>query len=188
MTFLTQGIIIKKSHSGDFDRQYVIYTRDLGKITATAKGAKKITSKMSPHLDFFSLVDMMIAEKYNTKRIAGARINYDFSLIKQSPIKISAAYLYLESLDNLTTYDFKDRVIFLLTIDFFRQLNKSTNIADIISTLNFYLFKLLSYSGYRPTLKVRNQRELFKELCKIIICSSEKELKSKNFLLKMIVI
>ena len=51
-----EGIILKRSSSGEADRILTIFTRQFGKIRVVAKGIRKIRSKRAPHLEVFRRV------------------------------------------------------------------------------------------------------------------------------------
>lgn len=174
--------MIKRGHSGDFDRQYVIYTRDLGKIGAIAKGAKKVSSKLSPHLELFSSVELMLAKGVASYRVAGARSDESWRHIKGNLVKTSVSLLFSEALDNLMIYDFPDHKVFEISEDFFRGIDYAKSMGEVLTKLNKALFELLSHSGYRPEIKSTSQRQLAAELCRALINVTEKELKSYNFL------
>jgi len=72
MTRLVKGIILRKQDYRESDRLFVIYTDELGKIEAVAKGVRKIKSKMAGHLELFSIVNLMVAPGKNYYQIAGA--------------------------------------------------------------------------------------------------------------------
>lgn len=186
MTCITRGIVIKRGHSGDFDRQYVIYTSDLGKVSAIAKGAKKPTSKLSPHLELFSSVELMLAKTAASYRVAGARIFEGRRLIKSSLIKTSASLIFSEALDNLMVYDFPDHKIFEISEDFFYGIDSAKSIGATLAKLNKGLFELLSHSGYQPEINSLSQRQLVAELCRAVINVTEKELKSYIFLRQLL--
>jgi len=178
MTQLTSGIIIKRSHSGDFDRHYLIYTEEFGKITAIAKGAKKVSSKLSSHLDCFVVSDLMLAKGVGPYRLAGAQLSKNFCLLKNNSLKIAYAYLFLEALDYLTVDNHQDVYLFNLVSQFFSSLNESDGIFPATKVINKFLFELLAHSGYRPQIKAINQRQLTRELAKAITEATDKNLKS----------
>ena len=182
MTQLTPGIIIKRNHSGDHDRHYVVYTQELGKITAVAKGAKKVSSKLSPHLDCFSVSDLMLAKGVGPYRLAGAQMSKNFCLLKKDSLKIAYAYLFLEALDYLTVDNHQDVYLFELAEQFFKDLNEADGLFAATKVLNRFLFELLSHSGYRPKINATNQRQLTKELAKAISEATDKKLKSLSLI------
>ncbi len=70
MTRLVKGIILRKQDYRESDRLFVIYTDELGKISAVAKGARKIKSKMAGHLELFHVINLMVAPVKTNYKIA----------------------------------------------------------------------------------------------------------------------
>lgn len=48
--FLTEALVLSVDDSAEFDKTVVLYTKELGKVSAKARGARKITSKLTGHL------------------------------------------------------------------------------------------------------------------------------------------
>lgn len=48
---ITDAIVLDKQESGDFDALVTLYTEELGKVSARAKSSRKITSKLSAHIE-----------------------------------------------------------------------------------------------------------------------------------------
>ena len=177
MTYLTPAIILKKYHSGDYDRQYLLYTAVGGKVTAIAKGAKKITSKLNPHLDYFSVCELMLAPGASgIERLAGAG-SIVCRRAKINDGKQFYGYYFLEAVDKLTIAKVKDEYIFSLSDHFFSQLEAVDNF-NILLILNKCLFELLKHLGYEPRLKAKTQRQLFLDLNMLIEQVSEKKMNS----------
>jgi len=177
MTVLTDAFVLKRSIRGDFDRQYTLYTKDLGKITAIAKGALKITSKLSPHLDFFYLSEVMIASGQTFFRLAGAKLKTPHLKDKTDLAKANPAYFFLVVIEVLMIDKSRDEGIFGIVQDFFSRLDDAQNSRDIRLILNRSLYQLLTHLGYQPKIdKVRNQVQLTEVLSRLIIEISGKEL------------
>jgi len=61
--YLTDAVVLNKIPNGDLDTRYVLFTRRFGKLTAKAKSARKITSKLAPHLEPGTLSAVRLIEK-----------------------------------------------------------------------------------------------------------------------------
>jgi recombinational DNA repair protein (RecF pathway) len=61
--YVSEAIVLKKMPSGDCDNRYVLFTRRFGKMTARAKSARKITSKLAGHLEPGNVVRVRLIEK-----------------------------------------------------------------------------------------------------------------------------
>ncbi|MBI5765743.1 DNA repair protein RecO [Candidatus Falkowbacteria bacterium] len=185
-TILTQGIILKTEHQGDYDRRYTIYTLDLGKITAIAKGAKKIVSKLSPHLGQFLIIDLMLANGQSCQRIAAAQVHKNYSAIKNDLSKIIMALYFLETIDLLIKYDYPDKAVFAIINEFLFNLSISDYKENNFLILNKYFYHLLKYLGYQPILKAKNQKQLFYDLHRLAVETAERGVKSFGLLEKII--
>jgi len=183
-TFLTAGVILKKDDYKDYDRKFTIYTLGQGKILALAKGAKKITSKLNSHLEFFSVAKIMVANSLAVKRLAGAQLIKKYTSISSDISKNIIALYFLEVINLLVKYDFKDDEVYEIIIRFFSALNKSKNKQDALLSLNRYLFDLLNHLGYRPIIRAVNQKNLLFDLNSLVVEMAEKEIKSFDFLAK----
>jgi len=140
MTVLTDAFVLRKSPRGDFDRQYVFYTKELGKITALAKGAMKISSKLAPHLDYFYLSEIMVASGRGFYRLAGAKIKKNFGINGEDRLKISSACFLLEAANNLIIDDNPDERIFAILENFFICLSGAKNNQELQLVFNRSLF------------------------------------------------
>lgn len=178
MTLLTDAYVLRKSQRGDFDRQYVLFTRDLGKITVLAKGAMKITSKLAPHLDFFYLTEVMIAPGRAFYRLAGSKLKT--AHFKDAPdlSRQNVACFFLETADNLMVEKNPDAAVFNLFNIFFTALAQAQTDQDAQLILNQSLYELLTRLGYQPPLTAKNQAQLTRDLHRLILETCEKEVKS----------
>jgi recombinational DNA repair protein (RecF pathway) len=61
--YYTQALVLKRLPRNDKDAQFILYTKDLGKIYATAKSVRKITSKLAGHLRLGALVDARLVHR-----------------------------------------------------------------------------------------------------------------------------
>ena len=178
-TVVTAGIVLRQSPYNDFDRQYVIYTRDLGKVLAIAKGGQKTISKLSPHLGAFFVSDLMLAKGANVYRIAASRVATNF-LFGEPDKTVLTGYLW-QLIDKAVRFDYNDSVVFVLLADFLAKLTKAENQQQSLLIFNASLFALLSRLGYCPIVReVNNQRQLFKLLNQLVVEVVETELKNQQ--------
>jgi len=60
--FNTTGVVLKSVNYKDADKLFTILTRDHGKLSAMAKGVRKISSRRAGNLDTLNLVTLKISE------------------------------------------------------------------------------------------------------------------------------
>src|SRR3989344_3850630 len=64
-TYQTEAIILKRENVGEADRSYIIYSKDFGKLRVSAQGVRKITAKLTGHLEPFNLAWLELVTKRN---------------------------------------------------------------------------------------------------------------------------
>ncbi len=68
----TEGIILSSRNFGEAGKHYSIFTRDLGMITATAQGVRKMSSKLRFVLQDFSYLKIDLVAGKNIFRVTSA--------------------------------------------------------------------------------------------------------------------
>ncbi len=154
MTHLVRGIILKKQDYRESDRLFVIYTDELGKISAVAKGVRKIKSKMAGHLELFSVINLMVAPGKNNYQIAGADREENFLNIKSDLGKTVLGSFCLEVVDIFTKTDHPDIKIYELLLEILKVFDngKNKNFLKTYALSKFFILKLLSLLGWTPEL------------------------------------
>ncbi len=105
MSFLrlikVEAIILKRRNIGEADRLITLFSKERGKVSAMAKGIRKITSKRAPHLEVFSRTILMLhkGERYDT--ITEVFPIATYSILRQSLDRVNTAYMLCESIDAL---------------------------------------------------------------------------------------
>lgn len=61
--YLSEAIVLDRDPNGDLDIRISLFTKRFGKLVAKAKSTRRITSKLSGHLDIGNLVDARLVEK-----------------------------------------------------------------------------------------------------------------------------
>ena len=187
MTVLTESFVLKKKLRGESDRHYVLFTKELGKINVLAKGAAKITSKLAPHLEFFSLSEVMLAPGAIGYRLAGAKIKTAYKNLNRNLFKSVLTNVFLELVDLLLIEKAAEEKIFLLVEDFFDGLEVSSSGRQSVIIFNKSLFGLLSISGYEPPLSVSSQTELSIKMVESVQEISNKRLMSLPALKRILI-
>src|SRR3989338_9513883 len=60
--YYTPAVVLGSTPKRDKDAQIVLYTKDLGKVSAIAKSIRKITSKLAGHLKVGSLANVRLID------------------------------------------------------------------------------------------------------------------------------
>lgn len=69
--YQSEAVVLDAAPVGEADTRFSLFTERFGRIVARAKSARKITSKLTPHLQVGDVADVRIVEK-NGLRLADA--------------------------------------------------------------------------------------------------------------------
>jgi DNA repair protein RecO (recombination protein O) len=125
-TYRDKGFVLKARGLRDADRHYAIFTQYHGKIVVLAKGSRKGSSKLAPHLGTFGMVDVMVARGRVIDRLAGASIVVSHGRIMESLEKTALLQSFLIAVDALTKRELPDERIFALIDEVQRTLVADT--------------------------------------------------------------
>ncbi len=101
-TYLATGLVLHSRPFREGDRLYTLYTARHGKLELIAAGSQKFTSKLSPNLQPFAEVEVMVARGKLLDRLASASLQ---ELYLRPPYQLPKALLgscLLEVTDVLT--------------------------------------------------------------------------------------
>ena len=81
----TEGIILGSRNSGEAGRYYSIFTRDLGMISASAQGVRKMSSKLRFVLQDFAYLKIDLVQGKNIFRVTNASKTNSLEQITRQP-------------------------------------------------------------------------------------------------------
>lgn len=61
--YITEALVLDKLPNGEMDERVFLYTEELGKVVAKITSGRKITSKLSPHLEPLNFAKVRLIEK-----------------------------------------------------------------------------------------------------------------------------
>ena len=147
---LYQGIVIKKTDSGEHNQLVTLYTREFGKATAIAKSLKKNTSKQAGHLDVLNLVNFIFVSGKNYPIITSAQSLKTFAGIRSDLTKNFLAFFFLEAIESLVYDHDKDPALWDFLTAKLKELDKleplNGNFERFFADLKKGLVKVLGYS------------------------------------------
>ncbi|MBI4188434.1 MAG: DNA repair protein RecO [Chloroflexi bacterium] len=149
-TYQTEAIIIKKTKLGEADRILTLYTPELGKIQAVAKGVRRPRSKLAGHLELLTHSLVSLARGRNLDTITGSQTIDSFLPLK-SDLRLTSYALYaLELVNQFTAEHIENRPLFQMLLGVMQQLCQP---ADSELALRYFELHLLNAVGYRPQLQ-----------------------------------
>jgi len=148
--YQTEAIIIKRIKLGEADRILTLYTPELGKLKAVAKGTRRPQSKLGGHVELLTHSRLMLARGRNLDIITQAQTINNFLPIKDNLERISRGLYIAELVDSFTGEHSEDRRLFDLVLEVLQQLSQFN---DFELVLRYFELHLLDHLGYRPQLQ-----------------------------------
>ena len=96
--FTTNAIVLRRINYADADRIYTLLTCDFGKISAIAKGVRKIKSRKAGHLDLGCIAKVSLAQGKNLFILTQAETVQTVEFAKDN---LKLANAVLEAIDSI---------------------------------------------------------------------------------------
>jgi DNA repair protein RecO (recombination protein O) len=149
-SFRVEAVVLRHSDYGEADRLLTLYTRQLGKTRAIAKGARKIASRKAGHIEPFTHVRLQLARGRDMLILTQAETVDAYQPLREDLILTSQASYVLELLDRFTYQDdTENSAIFRLLTETLARLASQ---ADPWLVIRYYEMRLLDHLGFRPQL------------------------------------
>lgn len=147
----TEAIVLKHINYLEADRILTLFSKDLGKIHAIAKGSRKPKSRFLMASEVFVLADYMLYEGRNLYTVTQSDIKCTFFELRQNIESLSYAS-YAANLCDLVIQDGEPnvRVYYLLLKTLYLL---SLPAADASAAALMFAIKLMDFIGYRPLLQ-----------------------------------
>ncbi|MDO8577409.1 MAG: DNA repair protein RecO [Candidatus Wildermuthbacteria bacterium] len=150
--YRTQGVVLRKWDIGEADRAFTLFTKDFGKITLFAKGARKIASKLRGGLEVLCLSEVEFVEgRKNT--IISSFLLQGYRFLKGDLRRTRAALRIVETLNVFLKGQAQDEKVWKLLTETLDTLNDPAVSPAKWSPLYYYFFwNLVSLQGFGPNL------------------------------------
>lgn len=151
-TYTANAIVLHRLNLGEADRIVTLYTREHGKLSAVAKGARRAKSQFGGVTELFMVARMLLATGKNLEVISQCEITRSFSGLRSDLDMLARATYFCELLDRLTPerYEVTAPELFDLTTAALELLEQATAAPDM--AVHAYELHLLTALGYEPTL------------------------------------
>ncbi len=151
--YKTQGLVIRKTDSGEADRIFTVLSKDYGKIKIKGRAIRKITSKLRGGIDTFNLSGIEFIQGKNQKILTDAVVLEKFAGTKRDLAKIKISQMIGQSLDSLLVAEEKDEKVWNLTNKVYEKLNQyELSSSHYLLLYYYFLWNLFSILGYKPEL------------------------------------
>ncbi|MFA6193368.1 MAG: DNA repair protein RecO [Parcubacteria group bacterium] len=146
------AIILSSHDVGEFDRLYVLYTREIGVVKAMGRGVRKQTAKLAGHLEPGTFSEIYIARSRGMGQIASAITIENFDNIKKDFEKLAEVLNIFKFFSRHFSEEEKDERVFDLLREFLSfSAEASEDKADGAEILlEAFWWKLFDALGHRP--------------------------------------
>ena len=136
-TYTDIGIIIKQFRYQDADKYVHIFSSEHGLIRVIAKGARKLTSRKSPHLDSLNLIKFQVRDHY----LLQAETINSFSVLKSNLQTVRTCFYILEILNQVLPENQVDKPLFISLLNYLNFPNNH----ELNMQFQLYLIKHLGF-------------------------------------------
>lgn len=150
--YTADALVLRRSNIGESDRVVTLFTHEMGKISAVAKGARRTGSRFSGATELFTHSRLLLATGKTLDIVTQSEIRESFPQLRMDLNKLARATYICELLDKLTM----DRdassseELFQVTNSALKFLEQVDNYQD--GVLHAYELRLLAIQGYAPIL------------------------------------
>jgi len=146
-----QGVVLRSIKLGEADKIVTVMTQGSGKVRAVAKGIRKTTSRFGARLEPFTHVNLMLYRgRGSLDTVTQAEILAPHRAIRDDLGLFAAGETMLEAVDKVAEEHEKNLRLVVLLLAGLRALE--TRPADPSAVAESFLLKLLSLSGFHPSL------------------------------------
>lgn len=144
-----EAVVLRHSDWGEADRILSLYTRQMGKVRAIAKGVRKMRSRKSGHLEPFTQVNLQLARGRDMFIVTQAEAINAYLHLRDDLVRVGYASYVVELLDRFTFDDDENPSLFHLLAETLKRLDQESS---LFLAVRYYEIRLLDLLGYRPHL------------------------------------
>jgi DNA repair protein RecO (recombination protein O) len=146
--YKAEAIVLRSFAYGEADRILTLFTREMGKISAIAKGVRKTKSRLRGAVQLFSHTSLVLYAGRNLDTVSQGEAEEEFCYLQKDVERFTTASYCAELVDRLTEESQALPGVFELLLSAFRSLESG----DPELLARVFELKLLSLLGYRPVL------------------------------------
>ncbi len=148
-SFRVESVVLRHSDWGEADRLLWLFTREMGKVRAIAKGVRKLRSRKAGHLEPFTRVNLLLARGRDMLIVTQAETLDAYLHLSDDLLRVTYASYVVELLDRFTYEEGENSAIFRLLVDTLSRLAVGT--WDDLA-VRYFEVRLLDLVGFRPQL------------------------------------
>jgi len=147
----TEALVVGSMRYGEADRILTLYTRERGRLSAIAKGARRLRSQMGGRLEPFSLVHVMLHQGRTLYTVTGVETIRTFQGVREELFRIEEGARLLEAIRRLFPEEESSPGAFNLLVRAVAWLAAAPDRAAAAQVVLAARAKLLLALGYLPS-------------------------------------
>lgn len=144
------GIVLRRINLGEADRLLTVLTREYGKVSAVAKGARRPGGKLAGASELFTHAAMQLASGRNLDILTQCEVEDSFTGLREDLSLLARASYFCELVDRLTEQSQPQPDVFDLLLAGLHLLDRAGAAPDTI--VHAFELRLLAVLGYAPAL------------------------------------
>ena len=144
--YKTEAIVLRRANLGEADRIVTLFTREHGRLSVVAKGARKPKSRFAGRLELFTHLRALLAQGRTLDVVSQVEVIDPFPAVRGDLGRMSAASFVAEVTDRATPEREPQPAIFAAL----RQVLRVIASGDAELAGHWYAAQILSLSGYGP--------------------------------------
>lgn len=146
----TRALVLRSRPLGERDRLLNLLTREQGKLSAVAPGARKVKSRLAAGVDYFTCGNFLLYRGRSLYTVNQLEVEMNFDRIRGDVRAYACGMYFCELVAKLVEEGQPVPSIFDLLLECLFCLNRKDADGEILA--RFFELKLLSLLGYRPHL------------------------------------
>ncbi|MGI8553962.1 MAG: DNA repair protein RecO [Dehalococcoidia bacterium] len=149
--YRTEAVVLRQRKLGEADKILTLYSPNLGKFDAVAKGVRRLKSRKAGHVELLSHTALLISHGRSLDIITQSEGIQPFPALRESLERISRAIYIAELVDRFTEERIENYPLYGLLLETLCRLSERDDL-DLVS--RYFELHLLAFTGYQPQLSV----------------------------------
>lgn len=173
--YRTEAVVLRRMNLGEADRLLTVFSPDLGKFRAVAKGVRRPGSRKAGHLEPFTRVRLLLARGRELDIVTQAEAIELYPGLQSDLERLGHAAYMVELLDQFTVEEGGSRGLYDLILEALGALSTGGGPEAVV---RHFELRLLDLVGYRPELarclgcgkQIRAQAQFFSTTAGGVFC------------------
>lgn len=148
MQIKTKGLVLQATPFGESDKRLVVLTKEAGKITVFAKGARKSKSRFLALSQMFSYCDYVLYKGKSSYNISSGELIESFHHLSRDVDSLTYGVFVLEFAEYVSNENDLNHPFMQLVLRTLKVLEQASISPDLV--IHIFQLKALTYLGYTP--------------------------------------